>query len=123
MEVFKSPFFIISCILFLGHQLLQHVLNISIPIVDDYLDSFLAMPIILPLLLAERRYLFRRGRSYNLPVLEVVLATIYISIISELVFPLLSPRFTFDWLDFIFFFAGAGIYMLIEYTRNKRKNI
>lgn len=114
MEMLKSPLFIISCILFVGHQLLQHVFKINIPLADAYLDNFLAMPIILPLLLAERRYLFKRGGTYHLPLLEVILATIYISLISELLFPLLSSRFTFDWLDFAFFIAGAALYVLVE---------
>lgn len=122
MEILKSPLFIISCILFIAHQLLQHVFKINIPIADAYLDNILAMPIILPLLLAERRYLFKRGSVYHLPLLEVILATIYVSLISELLFPLLSSRFTFDWLDFVFFFAGAAAYLVMERNRLKKKD-
>lgn len=121
MEILKSPLFITSCVIFIAHQLLQHVFKINIPLANAYLDNFLAMPIILPLLLAERRYLFKRGGTYHLPLLEVILATIYVSLISELLFPLLSSRFTFDWLDFAFFFAGAAVYVLVE--RNTESKI
>jgi hypothetical protein len=122
MEALKSPLFITSCILFIVHQLLQHVFKINIPLADEYLDNLLAMPIILPLLLVERRYLFKRGSTYRLPLLESILATIYVSLISELLFPLLSSRFTFDWLDFVFFFAGAGVYLVVEAYREKKKD-
>jgi hypothetical protein len=123
MEILKSPYFIVFSFVFIAHQLLQHVFKINIPIADAYLDNLLAMPIILHLLLAERRYLFKRGGNYRLPLLEVILATVYVSLISELLFPVLSSRFTFDWLDFVFFFTGAGIYLLIEKSSVKTADI
>lgn len=111
-QVLKSPFFLICCVLFLLHQLLQYGLQIYIPLADSYLDNLLAMPIMLTLLLAERRWLFRKGPHYHLSLLEILLTTLYISLISEFLFPKLSTRFTFDVLDFFFFFAGAGLYLL-----------
>ena len=114
MKTLKSPLFIISSLLFLLHQVVQHLFKLSLPLADHYLDNLLAMPIILSLLLAERRYLFRRGIAYQLSLLEIVLATLYVGVISEWLFPLLSDRFTFDPLDFLFFLAGAGIFYLVH---------
>ncbi len=113
MEALKSPLFIFSTILFLLHQVTQHVLKIKISFADSYLDNVVAMPIILTLLQAERRYLFNRSASYRLTTLEVVLATIYVSVLSEVLFPFLSDRFSFDWFDFVFFFAGAALFLII----------
>jgi len=96
------------------HQLVQYGLKIRLAIVDAYLDNLLAMPIILTLLKAERRYLFKRGVAYRLSLLEVLLATSYVSIISEWVFPYFSKRFVFDLLDFLFFFIGSLIYLWAE---------
>lgn len=121
MQTLKSPLFIVSIALFLLHQVLQHLLKISLPLADRYLDNLLAMPIILSLLLAERRHLFRRGNSYQLSWLEIVLATLYVSAISEWLFPVLSKRFTFDPLDFVFFFGGAGIFYLVHKQLRARK--
>lgn len=112
MEILKSPVFIISCILFGAHQLLQKVFEIPIPFVDLYLDNLLAMPIILTLLLAERRILFKRGRNYRLPVLDVVVATIYIVFIAEVIFPMLSEDFRADWWDVLFYALGSVLFLL-----------
>ena len=117
MEIFRHPLFLVSLLLFLLHQFLQNVLEISIPPVDAYLDNLLAMPLFLTFLVAERRFLFRYGNHYRLTGLEIIIATIYISIISEFLFPVLSSRFYYDPWDFLFFFAGAGLFALI----NKKK--
>ena len=121
MKALKSPLFIISTILFVVHQLTQYFFKIRIWFADAYLDNLVAMPIILTLLHAERRYLFRRGASYRLSTLEIILATIYIAVISEVLFPLLSSRFTFDWVDFVFFFTGAALFMLTEIKKPQTK--
>jgi hypothetical protein len=63
---------------------------------------------------AERRHLFKKGPQYKLPVLEIGLATVYVSVVSEFLFPLLSTRFTYDTLDFIFFFLGAVLFYGVE---------
>ena len=110
MKVLKSPLFIVCMVLLALHQFQQYVLKLSVPVADAYLDNLLAMPILLFLLVAERRLLFKRGAYYQLSMAEVVLATLYVSVISELLFPLLSSRFVFDWMDFLFFFIGAAIY-------------
>ena len=112
MKILKSPVFIVCCLLFILHQILQRLLGISMPLVDQYLDMLLAMPIILTLILAERRILFRRGESYFLPVLDVVIATIFIALVSEVIFPALSDRFTADWLDVIFLIVGSLLFQL-----------
>jgi hypothetical protein len=121
MQFFKSPLFIVCSILFLLHQLLQHVFSINIALADAYLDNIMAMPIVLTILQAERQILFKRALAYQLPVLEVFLATLYIILISELIFPLLTTRFTSDWLDVVFFLAGAGIYLIVEYSLKNKK--
>lgn len=110
MNVLKSPVFIISCVLFALHQLLQKGLDISLPLIDSYLDNLLAMPIILTFLLVERRILFRRGKGYSLSAMDVILATVYIVIIAEVVFPLLSDNFVTDWRDVIFYALGSLIF-------------
>jgi hypothetical protein len=114
MDALKSPLFIICSILFLLHQLAQYALKLHIPPADAYLDNLVAMPIFLSLLVAERKILFKRDKAYRLSLLEVFLATVYVSLISELLFPLLAKRFTFDLLDFVFFLAGAALYLLIK---------
>jgi hypothetical protein len=105
-----SAAFVTCCILFLVHQLTQRVLHISIPLADSYLDNFLATPILLTLLLVERRTLFRYGLNYTLSVTEVGLATLFIAVVGEVLFPKLSREFTADWLDVVFYSLGSVLF-------------
>ena len=89
---------------------MQKFLHIQLNGIDSYLDNVLAMPVILSLLLAERRVLFKRSGNYTLPVWEIVLATAYIALITEVVFPMVSSRFTADWLDIVFYSAGSFLF-------------
>lgn len=107
-----SPLFIISSLLFVAHQLLQQVFTIHIPLADAYLDNLLAMPILLPLLALEQAYLFKHKTDRQSTLLTTIVATIYISVVSEWLFPALSSRFTFDAYDFVFFFAGAALHLV-----------
>ncbi len=117
MAIFKSPVFIICCILFVLHQVLQKAMGITLPLIDPYLDNLLAMPIILSFLLLEKQFLFRKGRNYRLSPLETIMATLFISFISEWLFPLLSDEFTSDWKDVALFAAGAFIFF---FTINRK---
>lgn len=116
MEILRSPVFLICCAFFVAHQFLQKVLHLTIPVVDPYLDSFLAMPILLTLLVAERRVLFRRGGSYRLTILDIIIATLFITFVAELIFPALSSRFTADWKDVVAYALGS---FLFYFTINK----
>lgn len=102
--------FITCCALFLAHQITQRVLHIPIAFADNYLDNFLATPILLTLLLVERRTLFRHGRDYTLSAVEICLATAFIAVVGELLFPYLSDEFTSDWLDVIYYALGSILF-------------
>jgi hypothetical protein len=79
---------------------------------NSYLDAFLAMPIILTFLLWERRYLFKWHQYTRLTILEISIATIFVSFISELIFPLMSEDFIADWLDVLFYFLGSLVFYI-----------
>lgn len=110
MRILRSPVFISCCILFVAHQLLQKVWGIELPVIDAYLDSFLLMPLLLTLLVVERRWLFRRGSGYCLNLLDVVMATLLVALVAELVFPALSARFTSDWWDVLAYGLGSTLF-------------
>lgn len=116
MKALRSPLFLACCLLFIAHQVTQKMLDISIPLADSYLDNLVAMPIILTILLAERQWLFRRGRDYRLTPMEIVVATAYISLISEVVFPMVSSSFRFDWIDILLYAFGS---LLFHFFINK----
>ncbi len=113
MAILKSPVFLLCCFLFALHQFMQKVLQLTVPVADAYIDSFLLMPILLTFLVAERRILFKRGATYCLSVLEIIIATFFIAIVAELIFPALSQRFTADWLDVLAYALGSTLFYFV----------
>jgi hypothetical protein len=122
MNIVFHPVFIVCCILFVAHQILQKVLYISIPLADQYLDNLVAPPILLTLLVAEKRILFKRSQTYTLSVLEVCMATILIALVSEYLFPYLSNEFIFDWLDIVCYALGSLLFYFTINTAKKQNN-
>jgi bacteriorhodopsin len=98
---------------------MQKGLDIHFAAIDRYLDNLLAMPIILSFLMIERRYLLSRKQSFNLSILEVLVATIFITVVAEILFPLFSKKFTTDWLDVLFYTLGSLIFHLTINQRGK----
>jgi hypothetical protein len=110
MLVLRSPVFIICAALFITHQAMQKVCGLHFPLIDNYLDNLLAMPIILTLLLAERIVLFKKEKNYQLPSATIIITTLYIIVITEIIFPLLSDKYSGDWTDAVFYCIGAALF-------------
>ncbi len=110
MKLLLHPLFICCALAFIIHQVLQKILGVEWRLADLYLDSLLAMPIILTLWLVERRILFKKGADYTLSVQQVTIATLYIFIVSNILFPIFSARFTRDWIDGLFYMAGSALF-------------
>ena len=93
----SSILFIVCSLLFVLHQILQKVVGLSFPLADNYLDPLLCMPIVLNLIVLERRFL-RNRPEYTLPRSHIFGYFLLISIISELIFPIWSEQMTSDYL-------------------------
>ena len=109
MKSLYNPFFISCFLVFLIHQILEKLLDFHIVFFDNYLDSFLALPIILSLYLVERRLLFQKP-NYQFSLLEVVVISIALSLFFEEALPLISDDFTKDYFDYLALGLGAGFY-------------
>ena len=110
VQTMSTPLFISCSILFLIHQLLQKILIVNTGVIDAYLDNLLAMPIILTLLQAERYMLSGMHSKSRLNQMELIMSTLYISLSSELLFPILSPTFTADPIDVVAYCCGTLLY-------------
>lgn len=110
MSILKNPFFLSSSLLFLCHQFSQKVLDYPIPLLDNYLDTLLCMPILLGLLLLEQRQSFKKGASFRFNIVETILLVSLLSVLFEVLFPWLSPDFTADWWDVLMYAIGGGIF-------------
>jgi len=118
----KNPVFIGAVLIFVSHQIMERVLLIYIPILDSYLDMFTLMPILLTLLTLERRYIFEKP-DYSPSLGEVVLASIIIGMITEVLFPMWSDKFTQDFFDLIPLILGAILYYLSIQSKTNHSKI
>jgi len=108
---------IVSILLFLGHQYLQRVLQLNIPFLDNYLDPALLMPILLYAVLWERRIILK-NTNIMLSNSELLGYFILMAIFGEILFPLLSERFTADYWDILAYAIGTFFYMLARKASN-----
>ena len=122
MAPLRSPLFIVCLILFITHQVLQKGLHIQLGLADRYLDNLTAMPVILTLYQAEKIWLFKKAKTFRLSLPEIVIATFYIILITEILFPFLSKNFTGDWIDILFYCTGTLLFYLYDKRNNRPDN-
>lgn len=103
------------CILFAIHQILV-ASKVYIGILDDYLDAFLIMPILLSLMAVENKFLFKTQRLH---LLQIIVWTVVVAIVAEWLFPKLNPSFTADWIDVFMYCLGTIYYLVFFYFRKK----
>ncbi|MEQ8714060.1 MAG: hypothetical protein RIC80_13645 [Cyclobacteriaceae bacterium] len=102
--------FIVPLVAFVFHQVLQYGLDVQIEFLDNYLDPFCASAMACYLLNIERWYYFD---ELKFTWLDMIILVIFLSIISELLFPWLSDRFVSDVKDIPAFLLGGVWYMFI----------
>lgn len=105
-NVIKSPWYYYALVLFIIHQLLQLGFQINIPFLDNYLDPFLFIPIVLGLYLQERRLILKND-GFTFDKFKLIVLSLLLCIIVEVIFPLINPGYTFDLYDFVAYYAGA----------------
>ncbi|BDS12253.1 hypothetical protein [Aureispira anguillae] len=110
MGVLQNKVWQVCLLLFIGHQLTQKVLLWSIPLADNYLDTLLCMPILLGLILMERRFLWRRIKVYNFPLLDTIVSVAALAILYEEIFPVFFSGFTRDVWDYVSYALGACLF-------------
>ena len=107
-----KPWFIGILTLVAAHQVTQKMLGLNVAILDYYFDPLLFMPILLHLILWERRFLFRKGIRYVLPWNQIISTLVFVSVLCEYFFPRWSNNFTMDYWDILCYTIGALIFGL-----------
>lgn len=106
----SQPWFVMVAVLAFVHQILQKVLGVSLPLADSLLDPLLFLPILLHLMLLERRFIFGKGAIYVLSWYHIVGTVVLVSIICENFFPHWSEAFTSDYKDVICYALGGAVF-------------
>jgi hypothetical protein len=106
--------------LFCLHQFLQKVLNIPLPIMDNYFDM-LAFGFLLPFLFrVEKIYRSQLPQPLELSPLELSGIFLLGLIFSEILFPKLSPKFTADPWDALPYLLGILLFALGQKSSSNR---
>ncbi|QSS97695.1 hypothetical protein [Psychroflexus sp. ALD_RP9] len=112
----KKPILVlvsISAILFLVHQYLQNETSINIAFLNNYLDPFLLMPLLLYAVLWERR-MFLKDKSMVLSYTEIFGYFLLMVILGEVLFPYVSKKFTADYWDILAYALGTLAYIIAK---------
>lgn len=104
---------LLSALLFVIHQYLQMQAQINIAFLDNYLDPIVLMPLLLYALVWERRIILR-NKHIDLPYSHILGYFLLIVILGELVFPLISGKFTADYWDILAYATGTIAYVFVS---------
>lgn len=114
---FLNPWFVCFAVLFISHQIAQWILKVQLKCIDSYLDPVLMMPISLHILLWERRYCLGRTGDYTFSKSMLLYYFLLVSILFEIVFPAIQPKFIADWLDVLCY--GLGTFFFYFWMNKK----
>src|ERR1700754_3662231 len=109
MKQLFDPLFIIYCLSWIVIHVCRN-LHHPVPLLNDYLTDFIAVPAMThPTLLFIRRYIIR-NKCYTCPLSYLLFIALYISVIFEWIMPHISSKFTGDGVDVAAYFAGSIFY-------------
>jgi len=111
---------IVSGLLFLFHQYLQNETDINITFLNNYLDPFLLMPLLLYGVLWERRFVLK-DKNMDLSYTEVFGYFVLMVILGEVLFPLISKKFTADYWDILAYALGTLAYIIAKEISSFKK--
>lgn len=95
---------------------LKHFLHYS-PQWVNILNDVLAIPVILSGMNAIMQFLY--GSCFRLPFLICLFSTIIITLLFEVIFPLVSESSTSDVWDVVWYFFGLNFYWFFLRTKNR----
>lgn len=115
MRTLFNPWFILGCVTWaiiystrkLGHP---------VPWLNGYVDDFFAIPVIASIALCYMRMVVIRSDYYILSPGKVIFIVLYVSVVFELFLPLVSKKYTADWIDALLYAVGG---VFFYYVMNK----
>ena len=78
-----------------------------IPYLNGYVDDFFAIPVIANLGLWFKRVVIVKNNYYVLSGRQVAFIIIYVSLVFEVLLPLVSTAYTADWIDILLYLTGG----------------
>lgn len=113
--------FIVFCIVGLGIYIAQHY-RVQLPLLlNNYLNDFLIIPIVLTICLYILRFT-RDNTKYTISSVITLLLCVFYSLFFEVLMPRINERYTADFFDVIAYFSGGFWFFFVQRKTNKQLN-
>ena len=106
LKTLLNPWFITGCAIW-AVVIISRKLGHPVPIVNGYIDDAFAVPVIAGLSLWFMRVFIIKSDYYVLSRWKVVFIVIYVSLVFEVLLPLISKKYTADWIDVLLYSIGG----------------
>lgn len=108
MYLFKSPLFVLALGIFLGNQVLQKAYT-AISLLH-YLDNVTGTLMLLTAVLFIQRKITFRNEAYTFSKFHLVSGVLYITFIFEVVLPIYSSLYTYNFYDILAYAVGGLLF-------------
>ena len=106
MKTFLNPWFILGCLTW-AIVITTRKLGHPLPYINGYINDAFAIPVIANLALWFQRVLIIKNNYYVLARWHVIFMVVYVSVVFEGLLPLLSKKYTGDWIDVLLYIIGG----------------
>lgn len=106
MKTLCNKWFLAFCVIW-SVVFISRKLGHPLPYVNGYLTDLIAIPVIANLALWFQRVAIIRNNHYTLSAWRVAFITAYVTLVFEVILPLLSNIYIADWLDALLYAVGG----------------
>jgi len=104
MKTLLNPWFVAGCLVW-AIVMITRRLGHPIPLLNNYIDDAFAVPVIANIALCFQRVVVIKSNYYVLSAGKVAFVVIYLGLVFEVLLPIISKKYTGDWID-------AGLYII-----------
>ena len=112
MKTLLNPWFILGCVtwcIIMTTRRLGH----PIPVLNGYIDDAFAIPVIANITLCYMRIVVIRSNYYVLSAWKVTFIVLYVALVFEVLLPLISKKYTGDWIDALLYAVGGVFFYFV----------
>jgi len=105
MKTLLNPWFVAGCVIWAMVITVRKLGHPMPPLINGYVDDAFAIPVIANLSLCYMRVFVIGSNYYVLSAWKVTFIVVYLTLVFEVLLPLISKTYTSDWID-------AGLYVV-----------
>ncbi|MDX5348585.1 MAG: hypothetical protein LPJ89_02455 [Hymenobacteraceae bacterium] len=109
LHLLQNKALLFCLVLYAGYYVCSR-LGLQHPVLTNYLNDVLCMPLVLSAALLYQRIITYRNAAYVFTGYHVIVAVVYYAVAFELVLPQFMPRYTADFYDVVAYAAGGWLY-------------